>query len=361
MRGIADESFFIHRPRMSDLRKPRLVDVAKDAGVSPATVSRAIAHPELLSVETLARVRLSAQRLGYSPDAAARALASGRSMTIGAVMPTLDNSIFSRALQAMQVTLAAEGYQLLVASHDYNERAETEAVRTLLSRGVDGLVLVGAERAPEALALLQKGRVPVVLTWCGRSDTPSVTVDNELAGALAAEHLVSLGHRRIGMISGRHQFNDRQRARMKGAREFLERVGIGLPQALTSEQVTSIAGGRSGCAVLLELADPPTAVIGGIDLLAIGCIVEAQARGMVVPYDLSVAGIDDLDMSAHLSPSLTTVHVPTGQIGTQAAQKLVAILQSHAVELSTRLPLELVVRRSTGRARGDDFDNLRKA
>jgi LacI family transcriptional regulator len=349
MPDIADESFFIHRLGMSVPRKPRLIDVAKDAGVSPATVSRAIAQPELLSAETLARVRLSAQRLGYSPDAAARALASGRSMTIGAVMPTLDNAIFSRALQAMQVTLSAEGYQLLVASHDYNDRAETEAVRTLLSRGVDGLMLVGAERAPESVALLQKAGVPVVLTWCGRSDTPSVTVDNELAGALAAEHLVSLGHRRIGMISGRQQFNDRQRARMKGARDYLDRVGIGLPQALSCQQATSIAGGRAGCAVLLELAEPPTAMIGGIDLIAIGCIVEAQARGIAVPDDLSVAGIDDLDMSAHLSPSLTTVHVPTAQIGTEAAQKLVDILQNRPTELSTTLPVEMVVRRSTGR------------
>lgn len=346
---VANERIFIQFLRMSLPRKPRLIDVARDAGVSPATVSRAITQPELLSGETLARVRLSAQRLGYSPDAAARALASGRSMTIGAVMPTLDNGIFARALQAMQMTLTAEGYQLLVASHDYNDRAETEAVRTLLSRGVDGLMLVGAERATDTLALLHMARVPVVLTWCGRPDTPSVTIDNERAGALAAEHLVSLGHRRIGMISGHQQFNDRQRARMKGARDFLDQAGIGLQQALACQQPTSIAGGRSGCAIMLGLADPPTALIGGIDLIAIGCVIEAQARGMTVPGDLSVAGIDDVDMSAHLSPSLTTVHIPTAQIGAEAARKLVAILQNRPFELSTQLPVELIVRRSSGR------------
>lgn len=344
---IAYESFFTHHDLMAPPQKTRLIDVARDAGVSPATVSRAIAQPELLSVETLARVRSSALRLGYSPDAAARALASGRSMTIGAVMPTLDNAIFSRALQAMQLALAAEGYQLLVASHDYNDRAETEAVRTLLSRGVDGLMLVGAERAPDTLALLRIAGVPVVLTWCGKADTPSVTVDNALAGALAAEHLVALGHRRIGMISGSQQFNDRQRARMQGARDFLERAGIGLPRALTCQQPPSIAGGRAGCSILLELADPPTALIGGIDLIAIGCIAEAQARGMSVPDDLSVAGIDDLDMSAHLLPSLTTVHVPTAQIGAEAARKLVAILQNRQTEPSITLPVELIVRKST--------------
>jgi LacI family transcriptional regulator len=272
-------------------------------------------------------------------------------MTIGAVMPTLDNAIFSRALQAMQVRLAAEGYQLLVASHDYSERAEAEAVRTLLSRGVDGLMLVGAERAPETHRLLQSAGVPVVLTWCGRDDTPSVVIDNERAGALAAEHLVSLGHRRIGMISGQHQFNDRQRARMKGARDYLERMGLGLPQALACQQPTSIAGGRNGCAVLLGLAEPPTAVIGGIDLIAIGCVVEAQARGIAVPDGLSVAGIDDLDMSAHLSPPLTTVHVPTAQIGAEAARKLVDVLQGNRTETTTILPVDIVVRRSTASPR----------
>jgi LacI family transcriptional regulator len=349
---IADESFFIHTARMDaglkPARKARLVDVAREAGVSPATVSRAISQPQLLSGDTLRRVRESAGKLGYSPDAAARALASGRSMTIGAVMPTLDNAIFSRALQAMQTTLAAEGYQLLVASHDYNASAEGDAVRTLLARGIDGLMLVGAERAPETLALLQSSRLPVVLTWRSGPDTPSVVVDNEKAGALAARHLLDLGHRRIGMITGGQKFNDRQKARLKGAREALEAAGVGLPPSLVCEQQTTLAGGRTGCAMLLELADRPTAIIGGIDLIAIGCMIEAQARGLSVPGDLSVAGIDDLDMSAHLSPSLTTVHVPTAAIGAAAAKMLVTLLRGGESETTLELLVELVVRRSTG-------------
>jgi LacI family transcriptional regulator len=334
---------------MPPSRKPRLSDVARDAGVSPATVSRAISQPTLLSGDTLARVRLSAQRLGYSPDAAARALASGRSMTIGAVMPTLDNAIFSRALQAMQVTLADEGYQLLVASHDSNASAEADAVRTLLSRGVDGLMLVGAERASETLLLIEAAKVPVVLTWKSPPGTPSVTVDNERAGALVAQHLVDLGHTRIGMVSGSLRFNDRQKARLKGARDYLDAVGIGLPGSLACEQPTTLAGGRSGCAKLLELAEPPTAIIGGIDLIAIGCMIEAQARGLLVPGDLSVAGIDDLDMSAHLAPSLTTVHIPTAAIGAEAARKLVALLRGTPTPMTLDLAVELVVRRSTAR------------
>jgi LacI family transcriptional regulator len=326
----------------------RLQDVARDAGVSPATVSRAINQPDLLSPETLTRVRRSAERLGYRPDAAARALASGRSTTIGAVMPTLDNTIFSKALQAMQATLAQSGYQLLVASHDYNPAAETEAIRMLLSRGVDGLILVGAERSPEATALLAATKTPCVLTWCAPPGVPAVLVDNEAAGSMAARHLIELGHQRIGVITGAVHFNDRQRARLAGVRRALEAAGLALPPSLVCEQPTTLAGGRMGCMKLLELADPPTAVVGGIDLIAIGCMVEAQARGLAVPGDLSVVGIDDLDMSAHVSPSLTTVHVPTARIGAEAASMLVSLIKEQGIHPPTHLPVELIIRRSTG-------------
>jgi len=323
--------------------------VARDPRVSPATVSRAISQPELLSQATLARVRRSAERLGYRPDAAARALASGRSLTIGAVMPTLDNAIFSRALQAMQARLATEGYQLLVASHDYNLAAETEAIRTLLSRGVDGLILVGAERGGGGSALLAAADVPVVLTWRAPPGAPAVVVDNELAGDMAARHLIALGHRRIAVFTGAIRFNDRQRARQLGVLRALEAAGLTLPPSMICEAPTTLAGGRMGCTKLLELAEPPTAIICGVDLLAIGCMVEAQARGLAVPNDVSVVGIDDLDMSAHVSPSLTTVHVPTARIGAEAAETLIAMLRHQDANTSICLPVELIVRRSTGR------------
>jgi LacI family transcriptional regulator len=334
---------------MTSRPKARLVDVARAAGVSPATVSRAMSQPDLLSAKTLARVRASAQTLGYRPDAAARTLASGRSMAIGAVTPTLDNAIFAKALQAMQTVLSAAGYQLLVASHDYSAAAEADAVRTLLARGVDGLMLVGAERAPETDVMLAAAGVPVVLTWRTIPGRAAVTVDNERAGRLAAEHLMSLGHRRIGMATGSFAFNDRQRARMHGARQALRAAGLDLPDWLVSQQPTTLAGGRGGAAALMALAAPPTAIIGGIDMIAIGCIIEAQARGMRVPGDLSVVGIDDLDMSAHVSPSLTTVHVPTARIGAEVADMLIRAIRDADLPDTLELPIELVVRRSTGR------------
>lgn len=328
-------------------RRTKLVDVARDAGVSPATVSRAITQPEKLSAQTLARVRMSAQKLGYLPDGAARALASGRSMTVGAIVPTLDSAIFARALQAMQSTLAQAGYLLLVASHEANPAAETQAVRALLARGVDGLMLVGAEHADETGVLLKAARIPVVLTWCRDGYFPSVTIDNEEAGRLAAQHLIALGHHRIGVITGHLKFNDRQRARLAGVRSTLEKAGLSLPLHLVVEQALTMAGGRAGCATLLELEEKPTAIIGGIDLFAIGCIEEAHARGMRVPDDLSIVGIDGLDMSPHISPSLTTINVPTGQIGELTAQMLISLVRGEMINPDIALPVELVVRRSS--------------
>jgi LacI family transcriptional regulator len=330
-------------------RRIKLLDVARDAGVSPATVSRAIAQPELVNSATLARVRSSAARLGYVPDGAARALASGRSKTIGAVVPTLDSAIFARALQSMQTMLSQHGFQLLVASHDYNAAAEAEAIRILLTRGVDGLMLVGAERPAASWELLEGAGVAVVLTWCGDARVSSVTVDNEKAGRLAARHLIDLGHKRIGAVVGSLQFNDRQKARLAGIGAALREAALHLPDWLVSEQPLTLAGGRTGCSAMLALEQPPTALIGGIDMLAIGCIEELHSRGLNVPNALSVVGIDNIEMSAHVFPSLTSVHLPVARIGEAAASCLLDELAGKGVKSLLELPIELVPRKSSAK------------
>lgn len=320
--------------------RPRLRDIAAAAGVSLATASRTLAQPGIVSPATRERVRAAVARLGGIVPQSGPA-------GVAAVVPTLDNAIFSRCLQEMQATLAEAGRHLLVASSDYHPDTELAVIRGLLARGVDGLILVGAQRPAEAWALLEGAGVPVVLTWCGDTRFDAVVVDSHAAGRLAAEHLLELGHTRLGVVCGPTRFNDRQRARLAGVREALAARGLSLADWRVSEQDFTLAGGRSGCSALLSLAEPPTAIVCGIDQLAVGCLVEAQARGLSVPGVLSIVGIDNLEMAAHLSPSLTTVHVPTAQIGAAAAQRVLDRLAGRPAPRVTELPIELVVRRSS--------------
>lgn len=327
--------------------RPRLKEVAQRAGVSIATVSRALSRPDLLDEKTLALVKQAAAELGYIPVGAARALVSGRSRTIGAIVPTLDHAIFARAIQAMQTALDAAGYQLLVASHEYSPASETAAIRAILSRGVDGLMVVGADHSDETWALVTATTIPVLITWSFDPRLPCIGFDNSLAGRLAAQHLLSLGHRKFGIISGARLTNDRARLRVAGVRAALQESGFDLPEWRVSEQPFSFAGGRAGLAELLNKSDPPTAIIGGNDLLAAGAMFEAQARGLDVPKDISVVGIDDLEISRHVKPALTTVHLPTARLGVEAAKYLLLCLRDGTRPKRITLPLELIVRESS--------------
>lgn len=341
------ENFFIvpHTDSMARRTRPRLSDIAASAGVSLATASRTLSQPGLVSPGTRERVRAAVLRLGgAAPMPGARAAGDAG---IAAVVPSLDNAIFSRCLQAMQATLAEAGRHLLVASSDFHPDTEAAAIRGLLARGVDGLILVGAQRPAESWSLLEGAGVPVVLTWCADPRFDAVVVDNQAAGRLAAEHLLDLGHTRLGVVCGATRFNDRQRARLAGVREALFARGLDLPDWRVSEQDFTLAGGRSGCSTLLSLAEPPTALVCGIDQLAVGCLIEVQSRGLSVPRDLSVVGIDNLEMAAHLSPALTTVHVPTARIGAAAAQVILDRIAGRPAPPLTELPLELVTRHST--------------
>jgi LacI family transcriptional regulator len=345
------ESFF-RAAQPADMKphgRLRLADIAAAAGVSLSTASRSFAQPGIVSAATRERVRLAALRLG-GPTAMLEP--RHRAAAVAAIVPTLDNPIFSRALQAMQTTLAEAGYSLLVASCEYRPDTELAVLRGLLSRGVEALILVGAQRPPEAWEMLEAARVPVVLTWCGDPRFDGVLVDNRAAGRLAAQHLIGLGHVRLGVVCGGRRHNDRQRERAEGVREALAEAGLDLPEWRVVEQEFTLAGGRTACSALLALAEPPTGIVCGIDHLAVGCLVEAQARGLAVPEELSVVGIDNLEMAAHLSPALTTVHVPTTRIGEAAARAVLARLRGGPAGGRIELPIELVVRRSTAPPRG---------
>lgn len=329
----------------------RLSDVAHAAGVSLATASRALANAELVHPDTRERVREAVAMLGYVPHGAARALASRRSRTVAAVIPTLDNPVFSASTHALQLRIAKDGYTLLLASHEYDLAAEVRMVQAFIERGVDGMVLVGLDHDPEVYRLLAQAGIPYELSWAidPSGFHHSLGFSNRRAAAAVAQHLLDLGHRELAVISGFTAHNDRARERVAGVREAVEARGLTLAPELVLETSFSIASGRKALIELLGSGKRFTAVACGNDILAIGVLLEAAARGLRVPEDLSVAGFDDIDLAAEFTPTLTTVHLPVVEIGRTAAERMLARLAGKAVPRVEEVRVELVVRASTGK------------
>ncbi len=323
--------------------------MALAAGVSTATVSRALSQPERVSKKTRDLVQAAVEQLGYVPDAAGRALASGRTQTVGCVIPTLDLAIFARSTHAMQLVLANAGYQLLVASHNYDHVAEVELIKTMQHRSVDALVLVGAQHHAQAWSSLKNWNKPVLLTWVCDERLPSVGFDNQGIAALATRHLLDLGHRKIGMISGHTQHNDRADQRRLGFLAEIEREDLCAGTAAVSEQALNIQGGRLGLRALKKRHPALTALVCGNDMVAIGAMLEAQEMGLRIPQDISICGIDNHELAGEISPGLTTVSLPTQDLGRIAATQILHILAGEPVAHQSLLPFQLVQRGSTAK------------
>jgi LacI family transcriptional regulator len=305
--------------------RPTVEDIARAAGVSTATVSRALNKPESVSIKLRDKVTTVVNELGYVPSGAARALASNRTHTVGAVIPTLNNAIFAASVAAFEKILSDNGYTLLVTVSNYDPPHEIEQVRRLLEREVDALMLIGLDHPDDVWRLIERSGCPAVAIW-GHETAPAVPClgfDNAAAAASAVDHLVEIGHRRIGMIAGISEGNDRARARQRGVKEALRRHGLTVDPQLFVEKPYSHKDGRSGLAMLLAQPEPPTAVVCGNDVLAMGVMFEARDRGLSIPDDLSVIGFDNLPITEQLSPALTTVEVPSERIGTAAAIAIV--------------------------------------
>jgi LacI family transcriptional regulator len=326
-------------------------DVARLARVSTATVSRALSQPGIVRPQTRKRIAQAIARLNYVSDGLARALSTRRTHTIGAVIPTLDNAIYSVSTHALQKVLEQSGYTLLVACHEFDLAAEARMVRAFAERGVDGLVLVGTAHAPATHKLLASMDVPYVFTWA--VDKPrrnaSVGFDNRTAGRLIAEHVLQLGHRRVGVVSGRLQGNDRATDRLRGIRSALADAGVPLPDLHVEQAHYSLRAGGEALDALLRRVHV-SAVLCGNDVLAIGAIQAAQRAGIRVPDDLSVTGFDDMEFATVVTPALTTIRFPIAQVGTQAARHLIERIAGTTPPRCIELPLALVVRQSTAPA-----------
>jgi LacI family transcriptional regulator len=337
------------------VRQPRmkLRDVAALAGCSTATVSRVLNSPETVGPEARKRVLKAVEELGYLPNSAARALRSRKSRIVGTVIPTFDHAIYARLCGALQQTLGASGYSLLVTTSNYERTTELEQTRILLGRGAEAVVLVGDSHAPDLYEVLELYDAPYVNTYVYNPESghPCVGFDNRGAAAQAAEFLVGLGHRNIGMLAGITVHNDRASERVVGVRSTLARCGLSMPDEAIVERAYTIQGGREAVQILLSGEQPPTAIVCGSDVLAFGALFECEERGIRVPEDFSVVGFDDQEFAAHLKPPLTTIEVPAAQMGRQAAHYILHRLRDEPAIDFTRLEARLIVRRTTAQPR----------
>lgn len=324
-------------------------EVAQLAQVSVATVSRALNNPEVVRPEVRARVAEAVATLGYIPDASARAMSSGRTRTIGVIVPTIDNATFARGIDSLQRLLSAHGYLLLLATSGYDTGVEFKQVQNMVSRGIDGLILIGDMHAEALRRLVETQRIPCINACIYHPDKPyaSVGVDNEKAGHRACRFLLDLGHRRIGMVAGLTTENDRALARVHGVRRALQEAHLDLPAHYLIEGPLRLDDARQAARTLMALPERPTAVIGANDLVAYGVLMEAERGGLRVPHDLSVVGFDDLEWSRHLRPSLTTMHFPTDEVWTRAGNHIVHALNGLPTVLHHEVDVALVVREST--------------
>lgn len=329
---------------------PTVEDVARLAGVSTATVSRCLNTPERVVEKTREKVLKVVADIGYSPNFSARALAAKRTNTIGAIIPTMENAIFARGLQAFQEALGDEGFTLLVASSSYLPELEEKQIRTLLARGADALLLIGFQRDPSVYRFLESRNVPVVVSWAHREGMPlpSVGFDNRRAMHVLARQVFDLGHTRTAIISAPRADNDRAEDRVRGVLDVANERGIATDTIPVIDTPYSIENGTRAMRQLMERQDRPTAVFCGNDVLAVGALQAARSMGLRVPEDVSVTGFDDIELAAIVQPALTTVHVPHRMMGREAARKIVAMLRGEAVEQVTALDTRIAHRASLG-------------
>jgi LacI family transcriptional regulator len=325
---------------------PTLEDVARRAGVSTATVSRCLNAPERVTEATRLRVLEAVGQLGYAPNFGARALAARRTNTIGAIIPTMENAIFARGLQAFQEELGAHGFTLLVASSSYRADLEEEQIRTLIARGADGLLLIGHDRPGHVYEYLARRGVPFLVAWVHDPALPSLSIgfDNRASMRDLARRVLDLGHRRIGVISAPQAGNDRARERVLGILAEVDRHGLDPACVRLIETPYSIANGATAFRSLMTMAPTPTAVLCGNDVLAAGALTMAHEMGLDVPREVSITGFDDIEIARILSPQLTTVHVPHRAMGREAARMLIALVTGAEPPRSLRLETEVMMR-----------------
>lgn len=328
-------------------------EIAKFVGVSTATVSRVLNDSKLVKPETKQKVLQALEERDYVYNAVAGGLTKRRTSTIGLIIPTITNPVFSISTKGICEVAKDRGYSILLGSTDYSYDTELELITLFHEKRVDGIIFTGAPGNKKSIEFMNRLKIPYLVTWeLVQDDNVSfVAFDNTKSGGMVTDHLISLRHRRIGMISGRSGETSRAYSRWLGYKQSLIDHGIPYDEDLVLQKEYTIFAGREAMKKLLTLTDPPTAVFCGNDILASGAMAAVKGAGYQVGKDISIAGFDDLDISEVTDPPLTSIRVPGYEMGTKGAHALIDLIEGKLEEpCHCVLDTELIKRESTGPA-----------
>ncbi len=330
--------------------------LAEMIGMSTSTVSRAFRSPHLVHPKTRERISQVARETGYIYDAAAGDLSSRTSTVIGVLVPTTKRSLFSDSLLAIQDNTQERNFSIIIGNTKYDSTVEGKLLTQFLGRRVAGMILTGFGFGHESLVegVIRSG-IPCVVIW-EKLDSEVISYvgfDNFKAAYSVTKYLISLRHRRIGLIIGPYSKMGRTRKRLEGYRAALADHDIPFDNSLVVERDLDLFEGKQGMVRLLSLPKPPTAVFAASDTLAIGALAGAKEMGYRVPGDVSLAGFDNIEFAAYCDPPLTTIRIPAYEMGQLAVKTLLEMIENGMSETRQYcLETDLIIRDSCAEFRG---------
>lgn len=331
---------------------PSIKDIARQAGVSHSTVSRALRGSPLIGDETAARIRAIAKKSGYVPSAVARSLVSRTTRTVGVVVTTIADPFIAEVVEGIESIAYEHRYAVILANSHINPDLEMQVVARFSERRVDGILVTASRVGAMHGKRLAGTNVPIVLInnqHLGEF-AHSVCIDNVTATRAMMKHLLDLGHRRIAYIGDRSGYES-DTERFKGYRAALRSRRIPIDPALIVQGNGKPSEGGRAANKLFRLRRPPTAIFCYNDMTALGVLKAAAMRGLRVPEDVSIGAFDDLFVASYTSPPLTTIRQPKREMGRRAMSILIQLLNGERADARVKLPGELIVRGSTGPVR----------
>jgi DNA-binding LacI/PurR family transcriptional regulator len=327
-----------------------LVELAQAAGVSVSTVSRALSNGKYpLKQETRQKILELAQEMGYKPNLIARGLQSSRSHLVGVIVDRMQSPFAAATVEGIQDGLRHAGYSISIAYSNRDQAIATDAIHSFYSHQVDGIIILNSwlHTFNDPILALQDRPFVFVNRVFGNRIQNCVGPGDRQGARLATQHLVELGHRRIGYINGMEDWIEAQN-RLSGYRDVLTEHGLTVDETLIRHGDWGVDSGYEAARELLALQDRPTAIFAANDMMAMGTIYAIQKAGLDVPADVAVVGYDDRDFAAWIRPALTTVRMPSYEMGQAAARLLLQQINKEELEDATQITGQLIVRESSG-------------